>query len=243
MDSYEEKRQFYINRAKKTLKDHAYTLLTKENGCEVWRCGNPNGSNVYAFNIAILPMGICVVGDIGSLTFEVSRPIDFLAGKDVEYYIHSKLTHECRETEYDYEGVKESVAERVKDSIADNEKMWDLFDEDFLFNMNEQIDKMNFEELTIFFEKLYHDTDTSHKSHDFIYELQDFLGDVKCLDNDRDAYELLDKCRVIEFYDCFEYEFHKPSESLIRRLYMVNQASVAILEQIESQKEVSDDSN
>ena len=231
---YEEKRKNYIDNAKRTLKDHRYTLLTKQNGCEVWRCGRPN-SNMYAFNIALLPMGICVMGDIGELTFNVSRPLGFLAGRDVEYYIHSKLSHESRETEYDDEGIKESVADRVKDVFADNEDLWDLFSEEEFCEIAEKIEHMSFIELDEFCKKLYHDTDVSHKGYDFLDDLQEFLGDVKCLNNDRDAYELLDNCKVIEFYDCFEYGFNKPSESLIRRLYLINQASVAILQQIKDE--------
>ena len=48
---------------------------------EVWHCGK-KGSSSYSFDIAIMPMGIAVTGDIGSLTFDVyGRGIDFLAGR------------------------------------------------------------------------------------------------------------------------------------------------------------------
>lgn len=81
-------------RAAETLKDHKYTCLVKTADVEVWRC---KGDGIfYAFDIMMTRFGIAIVGDIDNLTFSVGLGygMPFLAGKDVTYYIHSKLS-EC----------------------------------------------------------------------------------------------------------------------------------------------------
>lgn len=86
------------------LANHKYTELANTDELIVWRCQQP-GSSFYAFDITITRFGISVVGDIGFLGFQVGTAygLPFLAGKDVGYYIHSKLFSSCRETEVDQE--------------------------------------------------------------------------------------------------------------------------------------------
>lgn len=81
----------------KTLKRHVATELVRNDHIEAWRFAQP-GSSAYAFDIAITRFGIAVFGDIDALTFKVgaSYGLAFLAGNDIDYYVHSKLEHHNR---------------------------------------------------------------------------------------------------------------------------------------------------
>lgn len=220
------KKEEHLKIAEERLRDHEYKLLVNDNGVEVWSCKRPD-SICYAFNIVMFPMGICMAGDTGELVFDVARGLGFLAGDDVEYYIHSKLSQDCRQTEYDEESIKESVTDNIIESILDDGIKGEI-ETDVLNKIQVDIKEFNFSELKEYIEELYFETDTSEDYHDFFYELNEFLEKVDFLDNTNDAYNLLDNCEVVEFHDVFEYEFDKPKESLIRRLYMLNVASKKI---------------
>lgn len=105
--------QEFIARAEQILTGFEYTCLARGVGVEVWDCRRP-GTSVYAFTISVAPRGIAVVGDIGALTFGVGSAfgLPFLAGDDVAYYIHSKLSHEVRDgsVELDTEAFRRAVA-------------------------------------------------------------------------------------------------------------------------------------
>ena len=77
-------------RAAACLKDHEYTVLADTDQLKAWRCKAPR-TTCYAFDILITRFGIAIVGDINGLTFNVglSYRVEFLAGDDIGYYIHS----------------------------------------------------------------------------------------------------------------------------------------------------------
>jgi len=224
-----EEREQRREEAKKTLDSHEYTLLTEGNGCEVWKCSQPD-SNSYAFNIAILPMGISIVGDIGELTFNVyGRGMDFLAGDDVDYYIHSKLSVNCKEKQYDAEHIKVVVASEVKYDFIESEKHFDLFSEDEMVKIQDEIKDLDFRGLQEYFENKYYETDPGEKHHQLFSDLNDFLEDVKMLSYVQEAFNLLNECEVVNFADDMDYSFEKPNEGLINTLYLINEASRNIM--------------
>lgn len=108
-------------RAAECLKDYEYTVLADTDQLKVWRCKAP-GTTCYAFDILITRFGIAIVGDINGLTFNVglSYGIEFLAGKDIGYYIHSKLEEHCREREFDEEAFRVALVTGVCSQICEN---------------------------------------------------------------------------------------------------------------------------
>lgn len=226
-------RQAYIEKAKERLANHEYTLLAKGEQAEVWSCKNKSGTNCYAFNISIAPMGISVVGDIGELTFGVyGRGLDFLAGDDVEYYIHSKLTANCREVEYNTEGIEEVVATAVKYTFENSNTIFELLREEELSKIQSDIAELNFYELKKYFFSIY--TSLSGEEHDvfdFYDDLDTLLTDVSKLNDMREAYKLLNDCEIIAFDECMEYDFERDTKRLITNLYLINQAAINIIEQ------------
>ena len=113
-------------KAKQILKNHKYRCLSKSNDCEVRECRNPN-SIAYCFNIVIVPYGIAVVGDIGDYTFNYHpKGMEFLAGRDVEYYMYKKLTQNCKETEFNKEKLDNYIFEEIKYKFDNDESLWNF---------------------------------------------------------------------------------------------------------------------
>lgn len=112
-----EEENKHLADAGKWLKDHAYTELANANGVEVWRCQKP-GSIHQAFDICITRFGTAVFGDIGSLTFGVgsSYGLPFLAGDDGDY-IYGKLEATSKVTELDRDYFVQIVCEAIKDLL------------------------------------------------------------------------------------------------------------------------------
>lgn len=108
-------------RAAECLKDHEYTVLADTDQLKVWRCKAPR-TTCYAFDILITRFGIAIVGDIDGLTFNVglSYGIEFLAGSDIGYYIHSKLEEHCREREFDEDAFRAALVTGVCSQICEN---------------------------------------------------------------------------------------------------------------------------
>jgi hypothetical protein len=111
------------------LKGFVFTSLVDSSivdSIDVWRCKNPDTST-YAFDIMITRYGISIMGDISNITFRVgaSYGMKFLAGKDVEYYIHSKLdTAFYEKNDFDEQSFMNGVAHRIGDAL------WDELDGD-----------------------------------------------------------------------------------------------------------------
>ena len=108
-------------RSAECLKGHEYTVLADTDQLTVWRCKAP-GTSCYAFDIMITRFGIAIVGDINGLTFNVGLTygIEFLAGNDIGYYIHSKLEEHCREREFDEEAFRAALVTGVCSQICEN---------------------------------------------------------------------------------------------------------------------------
>lgn len=218
-----------IAKAKNTLKNHQYTLIADGDGGEIWKCSKPN-TNVYAFNIAIMPMGISVVGDIGELTFNAyGRGVDFLAGDDIEYYIHSKLSESCKDTQFDKEYLEKLVADTTKEMFFESDKYYDIFTEDEIDEIQNDIENLDFSELGMYFSMKWCDTDIGAEDYDLLDGLNDFFGAVMNINNPMEAYRLLDNCGVVEFHDVSDYDFEKPSDGLMRKLYLINEAAKEIM--------------
>lgn len=192
---------------------------------EVWHCGK-KGSSSYAFDICIMPMGIAVCGDIGKLTFDVyGRGIDFLAGKDIGYYIHSKLSHNCKETQFCEKSFYAHVIEWILSSFENKS-----FISDFTY---EEFEKLQEEEnFTDFFDncqKMYFDCDVSSDEHDYLFSLYDFINEVQEVNDNKSAHELLCNTSFLSFDDSWECDFTKMSDGLWFKLNMINYAAQQVM--------------
>ena len=214
----------YISNAKEVLKEHEYTLLAKGDDCEIWKCSKSN-TNVYAFNIAVTPMGISVVGDIGDYTFGVyGRNVSFLAGRDVEYYIHSKLSPNCKEVEFDMDNFREAVVNEIKDHTeVDYEEIY------------EKIKDLYFDEIKDCLWQFWKNSLVTDEIYDFLNNITDVLKEADLIEDANGAYTFLENCKTLNFADSWEYELEKPSEKLIRTLYIINEAAKQIVEKVESE--------
>ncbi|PHO10301.1 hypothetical protein CPG37_04445 [Malaciobacter canalis] len=225
----------YREAAERILKNHQYTLLTQKSGnevwenanCEIWHCGNDKSSS-YAFDIAIMPMGIAVTGDIGEYTFDVyGRGMDFLAGKDVGYYIHSKLSRHCKEEEFIYEKFEDTVKDYVLTEFENNDDL----NYEFAVDLLEDCREKDFNHLKKYIEIVYFDTEKEldNETEKFVDNLYNFFETVTTVSYNQEAHELLCNCSFMEFTDSFECYFIDVSGSLMRSLYMINYAAQQIM--------------
>ena len=120
--------KYYRELAAERLNDHTYTQKCSDGFNEIWECTN-DGSSIYGFSICITRFGISIVGDIGSLTLKVGSDygMEFLAGDDVGYYIHSKLESEFR-NRVDYVGAPKQLARIICLYIKDKEVRRSIYD-------------------------------------------------------------------------------------------------------------------
>ena len=85
------------------------------NGYDVYYCHKPD-TCIYSFEMVCTPRAIYIHGDIDCLVWNVGRDISFLSGDDIDYYIHSKLTHDFRsQRDFDEEGLKEHLQDLVNE--------------------------------------------------------------------------------------------------------------------------------
>ncbi len=199
--------------------------VCEKSNCEIWHCGAGTSSS-YAFDICIMPMGIAICGDIGELTFNVyNRGIDFLAGRDIGYYIHSKLSHNCRERQFSEEKFYSHVVDWILSSFEDKS-----FIDDFIYEEFEKLQQDgNFAD---FFEKcrrMYFDSDTSSDEHDYLSDLDDFVEAVKEVCDSRAAHELLNQTDFLSFDDSWEFDFTEMNDGLWFKLNMINHAAKQIM--------------
>ncbi len=193
--------------------------------CEVWHCGEIE-SSVYAFDICIMPMGIAVCGDIGELTFNVyGRGIDFLAGRDIGYYIPSKLSHHCRETQFCEDSFYSHVTEWILSSFENK----DFIDGDTYEEFEKLVENENFTEFFKKSKKMYFDCDVESDFHDYYSELHDFIEEVQNIEDNRSAHELLHKTNFLSFDDSWECNFTKMDDGLWFKLNMINHAAKEIM--------------
>ncbi len=121
-----------INRAERTLEKHEYTCLIDTDKVEVWRCQQP-GTTCYAFDIMMTRFGIAVVGDIDNLTWTVghSYGMKFLAGKDVTYYMHTKLDQVHKKIEFNESKFKQAITNNMCKVIVEHATSEEIADDDF----------------------------------------------------------------------------------------------------------------
>lgn len=225
----------YQEAALKVLSKHEYTLLTKksdnevwkDSNCEIWHCGN-GASSSYAFDIAIMPMGIAVSGDIGKYTFDVyNRGMDFLAGRDVDYYIHSKLSRHCRIEDFISSKFEEIIKDYVIIEFENNSEL----DDDFASSLLKECNEKDFDCLKNYIEKAYFDEEKelNDKTNELIDNLYNFFERAVVVNHDQEAHDLLYSCEFMEFTDSFECCFTDVSSGLSRVLYMINHAAKEIM--------------
>jgi len=213
-------------RAAECLKDHEYTVLADTDQLKAWRCKAP-GSTAYAFDILMTRFGIATVGDIDGLTFSVglSYGIEFLAGKDIGYYIHSKLEGHCREREFDEDAFRAALVHGVCGQICEsthNDEEYAALPE-WMRNDGGPGESGRWDELCEFVEAKHGSISYGEDGHDFWDSLNDRLEEATCIGSTEEAFGL--GC------DYWEIRVDKPRESLINRLYLINHAAKAIVAQ------------
>lgn len=223
-DDYQTRCAKNIKRAEETLGKHEYTRLTQPDClAEVWRCKRPDTTN-YAFDLVISRFGIAMFGDTGTLAFNVgaSYGLKFLAGDDVEYYIHSKLDHDLKTTELDEQAFDEAkiqyaVSRLERGDVGDDWPAQDGMDCDTY--------------RTILGDWLTTERDKL-KAYDPAWDvLNDLFGFLDgSASTPQEAHEHFSDSAL----DCgFEYDrsesFEQPRQRLICRLYMLRHAAQQIL--------------
>lgn len=230
-NTHQERAQRMAARAAETLKEHTYTALLDTNECQVWRCKKP-GTNCYAFDILITRFGIAIIGDIENLTFSVgiSYGIEFLAGDDIGYYIHSKLSMVHRKEQLNLRATKELLCRPLYDLISQwpNAPEWihELEDgsEECFDRLKEWVDEHLMDE----------------DSPDNALDIQEAFEDIDNLDDSSElAYRVIGHHEELldlgsEWY---EYVSTETSDSLMQELYLINHAAQQI--QAQARKEAA----
>lgn len=237
-DEYMEKRRKQeeqrTTRAAEALKSHKYTCLVKSDQVEVWSC-KAEKTTAYAFDIMMTRFGIAIVGDIDNLTFSVGigYGMEFLAGDDVTYYIHKKLSECHRKRVFSESKFKEVIASHICQGIA------------------ELIDDEAFEALPDWAKVPCRMEGDQHWG-----ALRTLVSEQTVVDDAADIWstwdELLDTASGIGFTEeaqlfmrdnseplglgdeWYEHRIDEVCEGLIEELYMVNHAAKAIMAQNKS---------
>lgn len=214
------------------MKDHQYTCLVKSYGIEAWRCQRPE-SNIFAFDIVITRYGIAVMGDIDAMTFLVgaSYGLPFLAGRDIGYYIHSKLDHQSRRPEFDEEAYFDAFKEHLStffrecwESLAEEATEQESNDTElpeWVFDESE-IKKHSMDEIRELISKASEIAEEDETLHNL-----SISNDWEHPESVREAHELL--VDYFEVEDVWDYSFEKTSDILMHRLYMINHAAKEIM--------------
>jgi hypothetical protein len=222
-EDYRVRHQRLADRAANILATHTYTRLTPLGSIgEIWRCKRPD-STCYGFDIMITRFGIAVVGDIGGLTFNVGATYGtgFLAGDDVDYYIHSKLEQHCKTTEIDedyFNETRNSLASHWLDNVLTDEVLPEqgATDHDSYRSI-----------LHDWVDALQDKFDVCSKQWDALDAIAEMLDD-NCF-SVSECHETLADCahKLGRSYD-YDHDFEKPAESLINQLYMIRHAAIQI---------------
>jgi hypothetical protein len=213
-----------------------YIQIASGPDCEVWQCKKPN-TGMYGFHIAVTRTGIAVVGDIEGLLFNVgsSYGMEFLAGDDVNYYIHSKLEHQCRKTVFDRDHFKQVMAEVVAERCVAHLETLPRMDDDeegdyphWLSGGKEhQKRREDINEVRQFLiEKM-----TNEPTQPLWLELSDFLGMIGGISELQEVYNLLTDDSFRKLLKCYDwdYDFTMTCPELLDRLYLVNHAAKQIM--------------
>jgi hypothetical protein len=221
---YQARCKANIERAERILGKHQYTRLTPiDCPMEAWRCKVPDHTN-YAFDLVVSRFGIAMFGDTGTLVFNVGAAygIKFLAGDDVEYYIHSKLEHDLKTTELDEQAFEESKIKYVVSRLERGDKGDDWPAQD----------GMDCETYRIVLGDWLTAARDKRKGHEPAWDTLDSLANF--LDGSASTIQEAHEHFSDSAPDCgFEYDwterFEQPCQSLIGRLYMLRHAAQQIL--------------
>jgi len=251
MTDYETKKAVSIEEAERLLESHEYTpiFVDDEKGEEIWRCAKPQ-SSTHGFDIVVTRFGIAMMGDIGPLVFTVGLTygMPFLAGTDVEYYIYSKLEHVCKEKEFDKEAITQTTVEYIVEELRSrlpNPFLMDTMADEVDTNIvkepawlkEDSEDTATLEDLRGYVDVTYHALPMNNSQHEFFEELMNFLDNVECWEEARQAYDDLTDSTFLQFDDSWEWTYDKPKECLIATLYMLNTAAKKIMEIKKAAKE------
>jgi hypothetical protein len=235
MKTYEQVRAERAAEAAEYLKDHTYRALSDTPECQVWRCAKP-GTSAYAFDIMITRFGIAVVGDIANLTFSVGMGygMEFLAGNDIGYYIHSKLDEKCKTREFDEPAFRGALISGVCELIcqgADDEQL-DAMPEWVREEKARGLDGSRWHDLRQFVSAEARKDDADDKWD----EWSDLLREASDIGDEHHAGVFMNEhCEVLGLGpDWWEISVTTPSASLIRELYMIRHAARAILAQTQA---------
>lgn len=232
MKTYEQLRAERRDEAAEYLKNHQYRALVDADDVKVWRCQQP-GTSAYAFDIMLTRYGIAVVGDIANLTFSVGLGygLDFLAGDDVGYYIHSKLDEKCKTREFDEPAFRRALIDGICQRIAD-EAEFDAYEElpDWVREEKERgPDGSHWMDLREFIRSEARKDDADDKWD----EWDDLLREAHDIGDEHPAGAFMNEhCETLGLGpDWWEIRVTTPSTSLMRELYMIRHAALAILAQ------------
>lgn len=233
MKTYEQLREERRAEAADYLKNHQYCALVDTDDVMVWRCKQPN-TNAYAFDIMLTRFGIAVVGDIANLTFGVGLGygLDFLAGDDVGYYIHSKLDEKCKTREFDEPAFRSALIDGICHRISDEADDEEAFDELPAW-VREEKERgpagSRWQELRELIRSEARKDDADDKWDEWC----DLLREATDIGDENYAGVFMNEhCETLGLGpDWWEIRVTTPSTSLIRELYMIRHAALAILAQ------------
>jgi len=214
-------RKEYATRCAGWIKDHTYTLLTKGNGAEVWRCQQP-GTHNLAFDISMSRYGMSMHGDTGGLMFDVgsSYGLSFLAGGDDEYQ-YSKLDPCSKQTEFDHpyliEVVYDAIVERLNETV-EGLPVW-------------KVAPTPMAERCLELSEWLMQSDCADEEHSALVvalrAAERFEGGAES------AHEWLqDHEELLGLSDTWEYTLRRPTKSVWRRLFYLRHAARQILAQL-----------
>lgn len=203
----------FAQEALTTLKNHQYTCLVDTDEVEVWKCARSNSVHSY-FTITMTNMGMCFMGDYDAVVFRVGKDygLPFLA-RGVDSYFTSKLEEISRsEVEFDEEKALEAISDYCRNAIE-----------------NEGLPKPAEGQSDIDYARHLVDTSTAAGAFDELDSLVDFYDDVKSgrIERIEQFYEELQGLPYTEVDDYPTVSSF--TDSLMRRLHMINHAAKAIL--------------
>ena len=221
MTSITTKKKF-LTEAANILNEHSFSCLASGKESSIWLCSK-NNSSFYAFTISITPYGISVMGDIGDFLFPVyNRDLSFLAGNDVEYYIHSKLSEDSKKTFFNDVRCKEFFISEFFYFIENSEDIEKYFSNDELkkvFSFIEE-NKISNELDLVKIKKFFYSFDNQ--------DISDFFLLLFDIEDEYSYYDFLKEQSLLNLDDC-DANFFEPTDNLIQSLYIINLAAKKIL--------------
>lgn len=206
-----------------------YEKMVDVDGYQIWRCRKP-GTRNYCFELVFGKEGVYLNGDINSLVWEHRTGLDFLAGKDVDYYIYQKLGNIYKDKrEVDEEAVDRFLSEQMvywlhndwKDK-GDIQIPWEKPYETLQWPNDSEI---ILDDIVAFYEKNKLDDDMECKAWDLYTDMRS----VEHCDL-RGVYETV--CQYDP--DSFDRSFDKAAYSVIFGMYMACYAARKIKKQEEA---------